>query len=104
MKAMPPWSLGTPFTVTTMFPVVAPTGTGTEIEVSLQKVGDANVASNVTVLVPGADPKLVPVMVMLAPTGPEFMDRLVITGVASTVNGTGLLPALATQTCTFTLP
>jgi hypothetical protein len=58
----------------------------------------------VTVLVPGVDPKLVPVMVMLVPTGLEFMDRLVITGVASTVNGTGLLPALATHACTLTLP
>ena len=104
MKAMPPWSLGTPFTLTTVFPVVAPTGTGTEIEVSLQEVGDANVPLNVTVLVPGVDPKLVPVMAMFAPTGPEFMDRLVITGVASTVNGTVLLPALATQACTLTLP
>jgi len=75
MKAMPPWSLGTPFTVTTMFPVVAPTGTGAEIEVSLQKLGDANVPLNVTVLVPWVGPKLVPVMVILAPTGLAFMDR-----------------------------
>jgi hypothetical protein len=43
--------LATPPTVTTTFPVVAPTGTGTSMLVSLQFVGVATVVLNVTLLV-----------------------------------------------------
>jgi hypothetical protein len=44
--------LGTPPTVTTTFPVVAPTGTGASMLVALQFVGVASVPLKVTVLVP----------------------------------------------------
>jgi len=44
--------LGTPPTVTTTMPVVAPVGTGTMTLVALQLVGVAGVPLNVTVLVP----------------------------------------------------
>lgn len=43
--------LGAP-TVTTIFPVVAPVGTGTTIPVSLQREGTAVVPLNLTVLEP----------------------------------------------------
>jgi hypothetical protein len=44
--------LGTPFTVTTTFPVVAPAGTGKLMLVALQLPGVAVVPLNVTVLLP----------------------------------------------------
>jgi hypothetical protein len=44
--------VATPPTVTTTLPVVAPSGTGRAIEVSLQLVGVAAVPLNVTVLAP----------------------------------------------------
>ena len=44
--------LATPETVTTIFPVVAPEGTGVTILPSLQLVGVAEVPLNLTVLVP----------------------------------------------------
>jgi hypothetical protein len=44
--------LGTPPTVTTTLPVVAPAGTGTVMLVADHAVGDADVPLNVTVLVP----------------------------------------------------
>jgi hypothetical protein len=44
--------LGDPDTVTTMFPVAAPLGTGTVICVSLQDVGVAVIPLNTIVLVP----------------------------------------------------
>ncbi len=69
--------LDAPFTVTTMFPVVAPVGTGTVIEVAFQLVGLAAVPLNVTAPVV---PKLVPLMVTVAPTDPEVGDTLVTTG------------------------
>lgn len=52
--------LATPETVTTTFPVVAPVGTGTLIELAPQLEGVAAVPLKVTVLVPWLDPKLVP--------------------------------------------
>src|ERR1019366_3557152 len=95
-------ALATPFTVTTTFPEVAPTGTGTTIDVALQLVGVAAVPLNVTVLAPWLAPKFVPVMVTGAPTAAEGGDRLTMLGVSSTVNSA---PALATPlTVTTTLP
>src|ERR1019366_8288699 len=95
-------ALATPFTVTTTFPEVAPTGTGTTIDVALQLVGVAAVPLNVTVLAPWLAPKFVPVMVTGAPTAAEGGDRLTMLGVSSTVNAA---PALATPlTVTTTLP
>ena len=94
--------LTTPPTVTTTLPVVAPAGTGATIEVVLQLVGVAAVPLNVTVLVPWLEPKFVPVIVTDVPTAPELGDRLLMLGVASTVNDT---PTLATPpTVTTTLP
>lgn len=62
-----------PDTVTTMFPAVAPLGTGTVIPVALQHVGHgvANVPLNVIVLVPCAVPKLVPAIVTEVPAAPD---------------------------------
>ena len=94
--------LATPDTVTTTFPVIAPLGTGTEIETAFQLLGVAVVPLNVTVLVPCVDPKFVPVIVTEVPTTPELGDRLVILGVSKTVNN---VPVLGTPlTVTTTLP
>jgi hypothetical protein len=93
---------GTPATVTTMLPVVAPTGTGTAILDALQLVGDAGVPLKVIVLVPCVAPKLAPVIVTLAPTKPDTGLRLVIDGAGSvTVKLTLLLAAPATVTKTL---
>src|SRR5262249_31310147 len=95
-------ALGTPPTVTTTLPVVAPAGTGTAMVVADQLVGVAVVPLKVTVLVPCVAPKLVPVIVTAAPTAPLVGLRVVIVGVASTVND---VPALGTPpTVTTTLP
>jgi len=63
--------LATPATVTTTFPVVAPTGTATVMLVPLQLVGVPAVPLNVTVLVPCAAPKFVPVIITAVPTDPD---------------------------------
>jgi hypothetical protein len=75
--------LALPDTVTTTFPVLAPLGTGTTILVLLQLVGVAVVPLNFTVLVPCVDPKLFPVIVTEAPTGPLVGERLVMDGPAA---------------------
>src|SRR5579862_8008562 len=72
--------LATPPTVTTTFPVVAPEGTEVIRLVALQFVTEAGAWLNVTVLVPCADPKFVPVIVTAVPTGPEVVDKLDIAG------------------------
>ena len=73
--------LATPPTVTTTFPVLAPAGTRATIDVALQLVIDvAVVPLKVTVLVPCVAPKLEPLIVTEAPTGPEVGERLVIEG------------------------
>src|SRR5260370_15498439 len=70
-----------PNTVTTTLPVVAPTGTVTVMLVALQALAAAAaVPLKVTVLDPCAVPKLVPVMVIDAPTVPAFWLRLVMVG------------------------
>ena len=80
-------ALGTPDTVTTTGPVVAPAGTWVTIFVAIQLVMVVTVVPlNLTVLAPCEAPKLVPLMVTLAPTRPELGTRLVIVGVGSTVN------------------
>jgi hypothetical protein len=64
--------LAVPNTVTTTLPVLAPAGTDTVMLVGLQALAAAAVIPlNVTVLVPCVAPKLVPVMVMDVPAGPE---------------------------------
>src|SRR5439155_10968986 len=90
-----------PPTVTTMLPVVAPAGTGTTMLVPDQLVGVAVVPLNVTVLVPWAAPKFVPVIVTDVPTGPLVGARLVMLGPAITVNVTALLATPATVTTTL---
>jgi hypothetical protein len=77
--------LGTPLTVTTTFPVIAPAGTGTLMEVLAHVVGVAVVPSKVTVLVPWDAPKLVPLIVTDVPTAAEAGVRLVMLGVGKTV-------------------
>ena len=64
--------LGTPLTLTTTFPLVAPAGTLTEIELLLQQEGvglhkPAETPLNVIKLVPWLEPKLEPLMVTVAP-------------------------------------
>ncbi len=83
--------LFTPLACTMTLPVVAPLGTGTAIDVALQLVGVATVPLKLTVLDPCVAPKFVPVIVTEAPTAPEFGDRLVTVGAATTVKLTPLL-------------
>lgn len=101
MNAIP--ALATPLTVTTTLPLVAPVGTVTTMEVSLQLVMEvAVVPLKVTVLEPCVAPKFVPVIVTDAPTAPVSVERPLIVGVGRTVNG---VPALAIPlTVTTTLP
>jgi hypothetical protein len=93
--------LATPDTVTTILPVVAPDGTVTVMLTALQAVAvPADTPLKVTVLLPWLDPKLVPVMVMDPPIGPEPALRL-----ASMAGITKLVTLLATpDTVTTTLP
>jgi hypothetical protein len=93
--------LGTPFTVTTIGPLVAPGGTGTTIEFALQPVGVAAVPLKVTVLVYWVDPKLVPVIVTDMPTPAVFVDRLTMLGACRIVNKAPLLLVPFTVTTTF---
>jgi hypothetical protein len=75
--------LSTPLTLTTTFPVIAPVGTGTAIDVVLQLVGVVAVPLNATVLAPCDDPKFVPSIVTNAPTVPDVGERVVILGSAN---------------------
>jgi len=93
--------LATPATVTTTFPVVAPVGTGATMLVALQLVGVPAIPLNVTVLDPCVVPKFAPVTVTEVPTTPDVGLRLVMLGVAATVNVTPLLATLDTVTTTF---
>jgi hypothetical protein len=93
--------LETPLTVTTTRPLVAPSGTGTTIEMVLQLVGVAAVPLNVTVLVPWLDPKLVPLIVTDEPIAAALADKVAMVGVCRTVNGPPLLLVPFTVTTTF---
>jgi hypothetical protein len=95
--------LAKPLTVTTTFPVVAPTGTGTSMLVSLHADGVPPVPLNVTVLVLWVALKFVPVIVTVAPTGPWVRPSEARLGPGEvTVN---VSPLLATPlTVTMTLP
>jgi hypothetical protein len=93
--------LAIPPTVTITFPVVAPIGTGVVILVALHAVGVAVVPLNLTVLVPWVDPKFVPVIVTLDPTGPLVGLREEMDGNVPTVKVTPLLAAPPTVTTTF---
>src|SRR4029079_4375032 len=91
----------------TTLPVVAPLGTGTAMLVADQLVGVAAVPLNRTLLVPCVDPKLLPAIVTVAPTGPVPGDTDAMLGAAGAavvpVNGTPLLATPATVTTTFPL-
>lgn len=101
VKATP--LLGSPKTVTTTFPVVAPLGTGVTIPVPFQPVGVAMIPLKVTRLDPCVAPKFVPLIVTEVPTEPDVVERLVILGVGVvTVKFTPLLAA--PDTVTTTLP
>jgi len=94
--------LGTPLTVTTTFPVVAPAGTAAVIEAALQFVmAVAAMPLKLTVLPPWLAPKSVPMIVTAVPTGPEFGDRPVMPGVGRTVKLIPLLAKPLTVTTTF---
>jgi len=93
--------LGTPFTVTTTFPVVAPNGTVTTILVGLQLVGVAPAPLKVTVLVPCAEPKFVPVIVTTLPILAEVVDKLAMLGCWNTANDAALLATPLTVTTTL---
>src|SRR3954453_20964069 len=72
--------LASPPTVTTTLPLVAPAGTGTTMLFADHVVGVAAVPLNVTVLVPIAAPKLLPVMTAALGIGPLGGERLVRLG------------------------
>jgi len=93
--------LGTPFTVTRTFPVVAPNGTVTTIPVGLQLVGVAPAPLKVTVLVACADPKFVPVIVTTLPILAEVVDKLAMFGCWNTANDAALLATPLTVTTTL---
>jgi len=101
VKATP--LLFTPLAFTTTFPVVAPAGTVATIDVAFQlPIVVASVPLNATVPLPCDAPKLVPVIVTLAPMTACVGDRLVMFGVGTTVK---LAPLLALPpTVTITLP
>ena len=89
-------------TVTMALPVVAPTGTGTSMLVSLQADGVPVVPLNVTVLVPWVAPKFAPVIVTVAPTGPCVKPSKERVGPGDvTVNNTTLLATPLTVTMTL---
>ena len=76
--------LATPLAFTTTLPVLAPVGTGTAMLVALQLAGVALVPLKATIPLPCAAPKLLPVMVIDAPTAPEVGDTLVMLGTGTT--------------------
>ena len=87
--------------LTTTLPVIAPAGTVTMMLVALQVAKlVAAVPPKVTELPVGLEPKFVPLMVICAPTAPEFGFSVVIFG--ATMKGTPLLGTL--ETVTTTLP
>jgi hypothetical protein len=72
--------LGTPPTVTTTLPVIAPVGTVATIAPGFQLMMVAATPPKVAVLEPCDEPKFDPEMVTEVPTGPEAVLRAVITG------------------------
>jgi hypothetical protein len=91
--------LCTPATVTTIFPVWAPLGTGTTIVVGFQLVGVAATPPKVTEFPALLPPKLVPVIVTDVPMFPDVGLTPAMLGV--TVKLTPLLFTPATVTTTF---
>ena len=80
--------LATPPTVTTTFPLVAPDGTCAVILVAVHDAAGivpAETPLNVTVLVPCVVPKLIPEIVMEAPTNPDVGFSEVMVGLEAAV-------------------
>lgn len=77
-----------PRRLTVIFPVVASAGTVTVSDVEVAFVTVAAVPLNLTTWSEGVVLKLVPVMVTLAPTGPDTGLKEVIAGICSTVKST----------------
>jgi hypothetical protein len=75
----------TPFTVTVIFPVAAPDGTVVVREVEVAALTTAAVPLKVTTLLAGVVLKLVPVIVIVAPTAPLDGENPVMVGVGKTV-------------------
>jgi hypothetical protein len=85
-------ALGTPDTVTTIRPEVAPAGTLGTIFAAIQLVTFVTaVPLNRTVLVPWVPPKFDPLIVTVAPTDAGDGTALVIVGVGRSVNDELLL-------------
>jgi len=77
-------ALGTPFTVTTRSPEVAPDGTVTVMLVSLQlTAAPASTPWKLTVLFPWLAPHPLPVIVTVDPAGPAVVERLVTAGLTA---------------------
>ena len=93
--------LGTPATLTTTGPVVAPAGTVTVTVPVPQPVTVAGTPLKVTVLVPCEAPKPAPPMVTEVPTGPSGGIKLNIWGTFSTLKVTVLLGTPATEMTIF---
>jgi hypothetical protein len=93
--------LAWPPTVTTTFPVVAPTGAGTTMVVAFQLVGVAAIPLNETVLVPCVAPKFAPVIVTGVPIGPDVGLRPAMLGGTTTVKFDPLLAWPPTVTTTL---
>lgn len=89
-------------TITCDDPGPRPTGTVTPMLPILQLETLAAIPAKVTVLELWFKPKLLPVMVIAVPTGPEISDRLVITGV--TVKVAILLVKPLTVTAMLSFP
>jgi hypothetical protein len=93
--------LALPDTVTTTFPVVAPMWTVVTMLVVIHAVAMAVIPLNLMVLVPWAEPKLVPVIVTVAPTAPVVIDKPAMPG--ATVKLFPLLFTPLANTTTFPL-
>jgi hypothetical protein len=98
-----PLLVGPKLTVTR--PVVAPTGTGTINSVSAELVAPVATpgANKMLGLCQPPPVRLVPVIVICAPTVPEVGEMLLITGGGLTSKATLLLATPATETTTFPL-
>jgi len=96
--------LATLSTVTTTFPVAAPEGTSTVIDVSLHLLGDPLTPLKATVDVPCTAPKFAPVTLTVVPTGPEVGPTEPMTGSVPTVKVTPSLTWPPTVTTTGPVP
>ena len=93
--------LFTPLANTTTFPVVAPLGTVTAIDVALQLDHRRCCTVELHGAAPWLAPKFVPVSVTAAPTAPVVIERLVMLGAETTVKLSPLLFTPLANTITF---